>query len=98
MEDVSFVVAELSIDLQRRDAIVAWTKANAASFPPGLAHVWSNFVIGGDGQTAELSCISRSIQNLEGEIKPYVVGRYFETLVKTPEGWRLKDHRLQLKA
>lgn len=98
VEDAEFIVDEMSIHLKGIDGIITWLGENAAAFPPGLTHVQSNFVIDGTGESAELSCISQAIQNLDGEIKNYVVGRYFETLVKTAQGWRLKVHRLQVQA
>lgn len=98
VDDASFVVDEMHINLQGIDSIINWIKGSADAFPPGLTHVQSNFVIDGDGDQAQLSCISQAIQNHNGEIKHFVVGRYYETLVKTEAGWRLKEHKLQLQA
>ncbi|MGR3624465.1 nuclear transport factor 2 family protein [Pseudophaeobacter sp.] len=98
VDDAQFIVEEMGIHLEGLDTIVEWITENAAAFPPGLIHVQSNFVIDVNGDTAELRCISQAIQNHDGEIKHFVVGRYFETLVKTAQGWRLKTHKLQVQA
>lgn len=98
VDDAQFIVEEMGIHLEGLDTIAEWITENAAVFPPGLTHVQSNFVIDGNNDTAELSCVSQAIQNHDGEIKHFVVGRYFETLVKTAQGWRLKTHKLQVQA
>ncbi|MRI32599.1 hypothetical protein EOPP23_06310 [Endozoicomonas sp. OPT23] len=98
VEEGRFIVDEMQIKLEGIDNIISWIKNNADAFPPGLIHVQSNFVIDGDGDEAQLSCVSQAIQSYNGEIKHYVVGRYFEKLVKTRSGWRLKEHKLQIKA
>lgn len=100
VEDSSFTIEAFQIDLHGRETIIQWVKDNAGSFPPGLNHVQSNFVIDGDGdgEEARVRCISQAIQSHEGEVKHYVIGRYDETMIKTNEGWRLKTHRLQVQA
>jgi len=98
VEDGRFIVDEMQIELEGIDNIINWIKDSADAFPPGLTHIQSNFVIDGDGNNAQLSCVSQAIQSHDGEIKHFAVGRYFETLVKTPAGWRLKEHKLQLRA
>jgi len=98
VENGKFIVEEMNIELQGIDNIISWIQGSAEEFPPGLTHVQSNFVIDGDENNAQLSCVSQAIQSHNGEIKHFVVGRYFETLVKTSEGWRLKEHKLQLHA
>ncbi|WP_294224482.1 nuclear transport factor 2 family protein [uncultured Shimia sp.] len=96
VEDATFVFPGMGLDLRGRDNIVAWVKDNAALVPPGLTHVQSNFVIDGDGVSAQVRCVSQALQTVEGESKIFAVGRYVETVVKTEAGWRLKDHRLDL--
>lgn len=98
VEDGRFIVDELQIELEGIDNIINWIKGSADAFPPGLTHIQSNFVIDGDGDQAQLSCVSQAIQSHDGEIKHFVVGRYNEKLVKTPSGWRLKEHKLQIRA
>ena len=98
VDEAQFIIDGMGIHLEGLDNIIAWITENADAFPPGLTHVQSNFVIDGTGDTAELSCVSQAIQNHDGEIKHFVVGRYFETLVKTHQGWRLKTHKLQVQA
>ena len=98
VDDARFVIDAMQIDVKGLDNIVNWMKQAADSFPPNLTHVQSNFVIEGDVKEAKLSCISQAIQDHEGEIKHFVVGRYNETLVKTLADWRLKKHKLQLRA
>ena len=98
VEDGRFIVDELQIELEGIDNIINWINGSADAFPPGLTHIQSNFVIDGDGDQAQLSCVSQAIQSHDGEIKHFVVGRYFEKLVKTPSGWRLKEHKLQIRA
>ena len=97
VEDCRFIIEAWQIDVKGLDNIINWIKESAeTSFPLGLIHVQSNFVIDGDGNEAQLKCVSQAIQSHDGEIKHFVVGRYDETLVKTPKGWRLKVHRLQV--
>ncbi|MFH0261470.1 nuclear transport factor 2 family protein [Vibrio mediterranei] len=98
VEGGRFIVDDLQINLQGIDNIINWIKDSADTFPSGLTHIQSNFVIDGDGDEAQLSCVSQAILSHDGDIKHFVVGRYFETLVKTPAGWRLKEHKLQLRA
>jgi len=98
VEDGRFMIDAYQVDLKGLDNIINWITENADTFPPGLTHIQSNFVIDGDGDEAQLSCISQAIQSRDDEIKHFVVGRYFETLVKTPKGWRLKTHKLQVHA
>ncbi len=98
VEDSRFVIDDFQLDLHGRETIIQWVKDNAESFPPGLNHVQSNFVIDGDDGEARVRCISQAIQSHEGEIKLFVIGRYDETLVKTDKGWRLKIHRLNVQA
>ncbi len=98
VEDGRFIVDELQIELEGIDNIIHWIKGSTDAFPPGLTHIQSNFVIDGDGDQAQLSCVSQAIQSLDDEIRHFVVGRYYEKLVKTPSGWRLKEHKLQIRA
>ena len=98
VEDGEFIIEDMQIEVKGIDNIINWIKESADNFPPGLTHVQSNFVIDGDGDQAQLSCISQAIQDHDGEIKHFVVGRYFETLIRTAAGWRLKTHKLQLRA
>lgn len=98
VDDARFVIDSFQVDVKGLDNIINWIKESSDTFPPNLNHVQSNFVIDGDGTEAKLSCISQAIQDFEGEIKHFVIGRYDETLVKTPAGWRLKVHKLNLRS
>lgn len=96
--DSQFIIDQFQIDVKGLDNIIHWMTESADSFPPGLNHVLSNFVIEGNeaGDEANLKCISQAIQSYEGKISTYAIGRYDDKLVKTVEGWRLKEHQLIL--
>lgn len=96
VEDGRFVIDAMQLDVQGRDNIINWIKGAADSFPEKHIHVLSNFVIDGDGDEAKLSCVSQAIQINDGKIDYFGIGYYDEKLVKTPSGWRLKIHKLNL--
>lgn len=98
VEEGEFLIEAMDIKLQGTQNIISWIKENADSFPPNLNHVQSNFVIDGDSSEARLQCISQAIQTINREVKPFILGRYDETLVKTQDGWRLKVHKLVITA
>lgn len=96
VEDASFVIPAMGLDLSGRGNIVAWVTDNAALMPPGLTHVQSNFVIDGNEGSAQVRCVSQARQTVAGATAIFAVGRYVDQVVKTEAGWRLKDHRLDL--
>lgn len=96
-EDGRFVIEAMQIDVKGRDNIIAWLKEVSKTVPDKLFHTSSNFVIDGDGDAATMTCISQAIQITDDGIKHFAFGHYEDTLVKTPAGWRLKDHKLHLR-
>jgi len=95
-EEARFVAEPFQVDITGIDLIIKWMEESAPGFPPGLNHVLTNFVIEkGEGDNeARLHCISQAIQDHEGEVKLFAIGRYQEKLVKTQAGWRLTEHQL----
>lgn len=97
-EDARFVIDAMQIEVTGVDNIIAMVVEFEKSLPSKIYHFSTNFVIDGDGDQATLTCISQAVQPTEDGIKNFTFGHYEDMLVKTPAGWRLKDHKIVVLA
>jgi len=61
-------------------------------------HMLSNFVVEVDGDRAQATSYVHVVLALKGSVAGWVdsVGRYGDTLVRTPGGWRIAERRTRL--
>lgn len=96
--DSRFVIAKMGMDIAGIDSIVPSLKDLRATLPMDVFHVLSNFVVDGDGDEATVRCASQALQAGEDRVKHMAFGYYTDQVVRTADGWRLKEHNLALLA
>lgn len=88
IEDAVFELGAMNVRCEGIESILAFFSNARGTMPPSQ-HVISNLVLEGDGDTAQSSCYMQLFSQVDGEIRVAMMGRYLDTLQRTPEGWRL---------
>lgn len=77
------------------DAFLAFLRSRSDAPPVGF-HVTSNTVIEGGGNEAKAVSYLQIVSAGESPRTIVMFGRYFDTLVRTPAGWRFRHRRVEL--
>lgn len=96
--DGRFVIDAMEIDVVGIDNIVAFLEEVRGKMPGKMFHALTNFVVEGDGDAATVSCASQALQADDGRVQHFAFGYYHDQLVRTSDGWRIKEHNLTLMA
>jgi len=93
--DASFEVPAMGLRFEGVEDIIAFfttsREANARA-----RHVISNAVIEGAGDSATSCAYLQVLEVQETTVATVALGRYFDELVRTPAGWRLRSRRVVL--
>lgn len=89
VEDSSFVVDSMNINISGIDNIVGLFTGGRADSTTSKFHFTSNVIVDGDGQNATASSYFCVMQGGD-DVRQVGLGRYCDELVKTDKGWKLK--------
>lgn len=89
--DALWEVPAMGLRCEGIEAIIAFFSGSREA-NPGARHVINNIVVEGDGDHACASAYLQVVANVNGQHTILSFGRYQDTLVRTPDGWRF-SHR-----
>lgn len=84
-----FEIPAMDIRCAGIDNIIAFFTQSRSGPYASARHVINNVVVEGDGDSAKSSAYLQVLRTDNGTINTVSVGRYTDTLTRTPAGWRL---------